>query len=146
MMKLPKTAFAGWRVLLVEDEPDNLEVATRVLRYYSAEIMTANNGKEALEVLQTFMPDFIVSDLSMPVMDGWGLCYEVKNNPKLSHLPIFALTAHAMVGDRERALSAGFDNYLTKPIAPATFVQQLLDILKNLSVFAERMQDVEGKV
>lgn len=138
-MKLPKTTFEGWKILVVEDEPDNLEVAMRVLRYYGAELMTATNGKEALEVLKTFKPDFIVSDLSMPVMDGWGLCYEIKNTPELATLPIFALTAHAMLGDKERALSAGFDNYLTKPLAPATFVQQLIDILSQMPAFSNRL-------
>jgi len=146
MMKVSKTAFVGWKVLVVEDEPDNLDVACRVLRHYGAEIATATNGKEALEQLKIFKPDFIISDLSMPVMDGWGLCYELQQDRATAEIPIFALTAHAMLGDRERAISAGFHNYLTKPLTPVNFVQQLVTILTAIPAFEHRIDAFTEKV
>ncbi len=138
-MKVSRTALTGWKVLVVEDEPDNLDVAFRILRYYGAEIVTATNGKEGLAALKTFKPDFIISDLSMPVMDGWGFCYELQQDRATTDIPIFALTAHAMIGDRERAIAAGFTNYLTKPLTPANFAQQLVVILTAIPAFQDRV-------
>ncbi len=121
-------------VLVVDDEPDNLEVVRLVLKYYKATVHSANNGKEALETLKQIRPDFIITDLSMPIMDGWEFAFHVKENPHTKDIPIFALTAHAMVGDRERTIAAGFHNYLTKPLSPITFLQQLLSVLGDVDL------------
>jgi len=145
MMKIAKTAFVGWKVLVVEDDPDNLDVAFRILSHYGAEIVMATNGKEGLAVLKTFKPDFIISDLSMPVMDGWGFCYELQQDRATADIPIFALTAHAMLGDRERAIAAGFTNYLTKPLTPANFAQQLVVILTAIPAFQDRADNFMAK-
>jgi len=145
MMKIAKTAFVGWKVLVVEDDPDNLDVAFRILSHYGAEIVTATNGKEGLDSLKTFTPDFIISDLSMPVMDGWGFCYELQQDRSTAQIPIFALTAHAMLGDRERAIAAGFTNYLTKPLTPANFAQQLVVILTAIPAFQDRVDNFMAK-
>jgi CheY-like chemotaxis protein len=139
-MSIAKDILRGWVVLVVEDEPDNLEVALRILRYYGAEVRTAGHGRDALEKLKDFRPDFIISDLSMPVMDGWGLLFELQQDRSLAEIPIFALTAHAMIGDRERAMAAGFDNYLTKPLTPATFMQQLVNLLVEVPQFESHIR------
>src|SRR4051812_41029277 len=106
----------SWIVLLVDDERDNLEVVAETLEFRGAEVKTALNGVEALDVLQTFMPNLIVVDLSMPVMDGWVLRTRIKAMPAIQNIPLLALSAHAMIGDKERALAAGFDGYMTKPV------------------------------
>lgn len=145
-MAIAKGILKNWKVLVVEDEPDSLEVAVRILKYYGAELATATNGQEALEVLKNFSPKFIISDLSMPTMDGWALLYELQQQRETAEIPVFALTAHAMLGDRERALAAGFSNYLTKPLTPATFMQQLVAILELVPEFADQMQSFNSEV
>ncbi len=136
-MLIPRTILTQWIVLVVDDEPDSLEVAARILRHYGAEVIIAGDGKEALKKLVTVRPTLIISDLSMPTLDGWGLIYELKRNRVTIDIPVIALTAHAMVGDRTRAISAGFHNYLTKPLTPATFLKDLLRLLVDLPEFAE---------
>jgi two-component system, cell cycle response regulator DivK len=131
MNKIQRDILQGWDVVVVDDEADSLEVATRILRFYGATVHTEMNGKEGLALIQKVKPRFILSDLSMPEMDGWGMLYELKHNIYTASIPIFALTAHAMVGDRERAIMAGFHNYMTKPLTPATFMQDLLVLLVN---------------
>jgi CheY-like chemotaxis protein len=116
----------SWHVLLVDDEPDNLEVVAETLEYRGAQVRTALNGLEALAVLQDFTPNLIIMDLSMPKMDGWELRTRLKNNPEFQTVPLLALSAHAMIGDKERALAAGFDGYLTKPVN----IQTLLDDIR----------------
>lgn len=108
--------ISTWRVMIVDDEPDNLEVVAETLEFRGAEVKTAANGKEALTILEDFDANLILTDLSMPVMDGWVLRSHVKNNPKLAQIPIIAVSAHAIAGDQDRALEAGFDGYMTKPI------------------------------
>jgi CheY-like chemotaxis protein len=129
----------GWNVLVVDDEPDSLEVATRILRFYGANVTSAGHGQEALEVVQKSAPRFIISDLSMPVMDGWGLLYELKQERSTMDIPVIALTAHSMVGDRQRAIEAGFHNYLTKPLTAATFMKDLLQLLLEEPVLASEL-------
>ena len=81
--------------------------------------------------------------LSMPVMDGWAMLKELRGDPCTASVPIIALTAHAMVGDRDKALAAGFQNYLTKPLQPATFVSQLLTILADVPHVAQLIEGHE---
>lgn len=105
-----------WHIMIVDDEPDNLEVVAETLEYRGAVVKTALNGKQALEILEDFSANLILTDLSMPVMDGWQMRARLKTNEKLNHIPVLALSAHAIAGDQERALEAGFDGYLTKPV------------------------------
>lgn len=114
-----------WSVLVVDDEPDNLEVAAEVLAYMGLTVQTATNGIEGLQKLQSFDPTLILLDLSMPGMNGWEMRMQVKSDPKTQHIPIVALTAHAMVADMQRALEVGFDGYMTKPINVRSFLQDL---------------------
>lgn len=121
--------IAGWKVLVVDEEPDRLDMAMRVLKFYGAGVYLACNGREALDIIARITPTFILADLSMPVMDGWELLHHVKGNPRTRPIPVIALTAHAMPGDRERALEVGFDHYLTKPLNPFTLLRDLLNLL-----------------
>lgn len=138
--KIPKTILQGWDVLLVDDEPDSLEVAQRILKFYSANVLAAENGQEALAIAVKARPKFVLTDLSMPVLDGWGLLYEMRQDPRTLETPVFALTAHAMTGDRERALAAGFHNYLTKPLMPATFINDLLLLIEGVPELASQLR------
>jgi CheY-like chemotaxis protein len=134
-----------WTVLVVEDEPDSLEVAERILHFYGAKVLTAVNGKEGLAAARAERPRFIISDISMPVMDGWGLIYELKLDRSLMDIPVIALTAHAMVGDRARAISAGFHNYLTKPLTAKTFMAQLFALLVEIPIFNEALGAIQNE-
>ena len=95
--------ISTWEVLLVDDETDNLEVVAESLQYLGIKVKTAEDGLQALEVLKSFNPSFIVTDLSMPGMDGWQLRMKVRELPNTTNTPVIALTAHAMAGDKERA-------------------------------------------
>jgi CheY-like chemotaxis protein len=114
-----------WAVLVVDDEPDNLEVVADTLTFYGVSVKTAEDGLDGLAVLQEFDPDFILLDLSMPKMNGWEMRTRIKADAKRSLIPIIALTAHAMPGDVERALAAGFDGYLIKPIDVRTLLDDI---------------------
>ena len=125
-----------WHILVVDDEQDNLEVVAETLEFKGATVRTAINGEEALSVLDDFQANLILTDLSMPVMDGWKMRYQIKTREALRHIPVLALSAHAIAGDQERALEAGFDGYLTKPVN----IHTLLDDIK--SAYIETKVDV----
>lgn len=125
---------SSWKVLLVEDDPDNLDVARQVLTFYGAQVYSAANGLEGLKLLDEVVPTFILLDLSMPNMDGWEMLRRVRANPRMAGVLVIALTAHAMNGDRERALKAGFDGYIIKPFMLSTFMG---DIKRCLSEMAQ---------
>lgn len=122
----------GWVVLVVDDEPDNLLVPQRLLKKCGAEVLTAANGKIGLALAIERKPRVIITDLSMPEMSGWEMLYQILKTPDIATIPVIALTAHAMNGDRERAMGAGFHNYLTKPLRPETFVNDLLNLLVDI--------------
>ncbi len=128
--------------MVVDDEPDSQEVASRILRYYGAQVCTASNGQEGLESIRTVRPRLVLSDISMPVMDGWSFISQIKNDRRTLDIPIIALTAHAMVGDRERAITAGFHNYLDKPLTPETFIKDLLRLLIDVPAFTAELSEV----
>jgi CheY-like chemotaxis protein len=143
MIQIPR-AFVGWEVLVVDDEPDSLEVATRMLKIAGAIVITASNGKEALQKVQAHPSQFkfVLSDLSMPDMDGWELLYQLKQETPTKDIPVIALTAHAMAGDRERGIAAGFHNYITKPLNPTNFIQQLINLLVEIPEYAPLLKAV----
>lgn len=115
------------KILVVEDIEDNLELVIQILgkRY---QMLEARDGEQGLEVARRELPDLILMDLSLPVLDGWEATRRLKEDPELKSIPVVAITAHAMGGDREKALAAGCDDYLTKPITPGP----LREIVKRL--------------
>jgi CheY-like chemotaxis protein len=122
----------GRVVVVVDDEPDSLEVAQELLEMYDVVVITAANGKEGLEKTIQHRPAFVISDLSMPEMSGWEMLHALKTDRTTSEIPVIALTAHAMVGDRARAIAAGFHNCLTKPLQPETFINDLIKIVIDI--------------
>jgi CheY-like chemotaxis protein len=104
------------RVLVVEDNRDNMMLIQDLLLVLRYDVITALNGVEGVEKATSELPDLILMDLSLPEMDGWTATKTIKANPITAHIPIIALTAHAMVGDREKAIDAGCDDYISKPI------------------------------
>jgi CheY-like chemotaxis protein len=132
MTKIPHNLLQDWNVVVVDDEDDSLEVARYILDFHGANVHTAGNGGEGLNLIYKVRPKFVICDLSMPEMDGWELLSELKQDPAAAEIPVIALTAHAMVGDRERAIAAGFHNYLTKPLTAATFMNELLRLLMDI--------------
>jgi CheY-like chemotaxis protein len=125
--------ISNWTVLVVDDEMDSIEVVTEVLEFYGVTVHNANNGVHALEVLQTVTPDLILSDLSMPQMDGWALLSNIRKNERLANVPVIALTAHAMSGDSQRGIAAGFTAYLTKPVSVVSLIQDLIERVPSLA-------------
>ncbi len=126
-------AAANWTVLIVDDEPDNLSIPKEVLTFYGAQVYTAVDGVTGLKVLEDISPTFILSDLSMPNMDGWEMLKRIRANPRLANVPVIALTAHAMSGDQARAIEAGFDGYIAKPFWLPTFWTEIERCLGDLS-------------
>jgi CheY-like chemotaxis protein len=104
------------RLLLVEDNEMSRSMMTRRLHRLGFEVTTALNGREAILKATSARPDLILMDLSLPILDGWSATQAIKADPQTFQIPIIALTAHAMAGDRERALAAGCDEYVTKPV------------------------------
>ena len=103
------------KILVVEDVDFNRELVVQLLedKYH---VIEAVNGQEGVELAERERPDLILMDLSLPVMDGWEATRRLKANDDLRSIPVIALTAHAMVGDEEKALAAGCDDYLVKPL------------------------------
>lgn len=129
----------GWDILIVDDEEDSLEVARYILDFYGANVVTASNGREGLALAKAVRPRFIISDLSMPEMDGWEMLHELQEDLATRDIPTIALTAHAMNGDRERAVASGFHNYLTKPLTARTFIDQLLILLMDIPALSQEL-------
>jgi CheY-like chemotaxis protein len=117
------------RILVVEDNKDNMTLITDVLSSMDYEVIPAKDGEEGLQVAKAEKPDLILMDLSLPRMDGWTATRQLKADTELAHIPVIALTAHAMIGDRERALAAGCDDYISKPINIRELAGKLTQLL-----------------
>jgi CheY-like chemotaxis protein len=115
----------GLRVLVADDNPAGRELVRETLGDHTATIDEAADGREALRKIREAPPDLVLLDIQMPIMDGFAVLREIRRDPALRSLRVVALTAFAMQGDRERALEAGFDDYVTKPITLAKLKSQL---------------------
>jgi two-component system cell cycle response regulator DivK len=104
------------RILYIEDYPDNRLLIRRVLMAEGYEVIEAANAHEALKIALLEPPDLILMDINLPEVDGYTLTARIRSTPKLSHIPVVALTANVMKGDRERVLEAGCDGYIQKPV------------------------------
>lgn len=113
------------RVLIVEDNRDNLELARYLLQAAGHTVLAAMNGAEGLACARQEHLDLVVSDLQMPLLDGYEMLRAMRADSAIPRMPMVAVTAFSMPGDSSRALAAGFDGYLSKPIDPETFVQSI---------------------
>lgn len=104
------------KILYVEDNEDNVFMLITRLRRKGFEVVVARDGAEGINIAHTEHPDLILMDLSLPVLDGWEATRRLKASPETKSIPIIVLTAHAMAGDREKAVAAGADEYDTKPV------------------------------
>jgi CheY-like chemotaxis protein len=115
----------SWVVLIVDDRIDNLEIARATLLFFGVNVDVASNGSDALAKIETVAPNLILLDLSMPQLSGWDLLKKIRENPKTTDIPVIALTAHAMLGDRERVMDAGFDGYISKPFDVTNLIMNI---------------------
>lgn len=117
------------RVLVVEDNEMNRDMLTRRLQRAGHEVIVAGDGAEGIEIAKLQRPDVILMDMSLPVMDGWQASRTLKATVETEAIPIIGLSAHAMTGDRERALEAGCDDYDTKPVEFARLQHKIQSVL-----------------
>jgi two-component system cell cycle response regulator DivK len=118
------------RILLVEDNEMNRDMLSRRLAKRGYDVSVAVDGQEGVDLAAAEQPELILLDMSLPVIDGWEVARRIRSDETTSDIPIIALTAHAMVGDREKALEAGCDDYDTKPVELKRLlgkIEQLLD-------------------
>jgi CheY-like chemotaxis protein len=113
------------RILIIEDNQFNHELIEYLLTQAGYQTLSAWDGLEGLDVARESLPDLILCDLQMPVMNGYEVVQRIKTEPQLNLIPIVAVTASSMSGDSEKAFSAGFDGYIAKPIEPRIFVEQI---------------------
>ncbi|TFH37552.1 MAG: response regulator [Anaerolineales bacterium] len=118
------------KVLIVEDVALNLDLLVQLLEDDYA-LVSAVDGQSGIELAAAERPDLILMDMSLPVMDGWTATRELKANPALAHIPIIGLSAHAMEGDRQKALDDGCDAYLTKPVDADLLLDMIEKMLKK---------------
>ena len=119
------------RVLLVEDNQDNFELVQFLLERAGYEVLGARTGRECLEIVKRDPPDLVLMDLSLPEMDGWTAARHLKADPKTACIPLVAITAHTLPGDRKRALDSGFNAYLSKPVNIQSFPQAIADAINK---------------
>jgi CheY-like chemotaxis protein len=117
------------KILLVEDNEMNRDMLSRRLLRKGFEVVIAVDGEQAVTMAESEHPDLILMDMSLPVIDGWEATRRVKTAKMTAHIPVIALTAHAMSGDREKAISAGCDDYDTKPIEMPRLLEKIEALL-----------------
>jgi two-component system cell cycle response regulator DivK len=117
------------KILLVEDNEMNRDMLSRRLVRNGFEVLVAVDGEQAVSVATADIPDLILMDMSLPIIDGWEATRRIKATATTAHIPIIALTAHAMAGDREKAIAAGCDDYDTKPIELARLIGKIAALL-----------------
>jgi CheY-like chemotaxis protein len=121
----PSVTPPSQSVLLVEDNEDNRIIYATALRYAGYEVFEAITGTEGVQQARTHLPGLILMDISVPELDGWEATALLKADPSTKHIPVIAVTAHALPGDEERSLEAGCDGYLAKPIPPAALLAEV---------------------
>jgi len=118
------------KILLVEDNEDNRDMLSRRLERKGFFVVLAVDGQDGVNKAREEMPDIILMDMSLPVIDGWEATRQIKSDASISSIPVIALTAHAMSGDREKAMAAGCNEYDTKPIDLARLLGKIEALLK----------------
>ena len=117
------------RILLAEDNEMNRDMLSRRLIRRGYTVLIAEDGQKAVEMAASEAPDLILMDMSLPIIDGWEATRRIKAEPETSGIPVIALTAHAMQGDREKALEAGCDDYDTKPVELPRLLEKMESLL-----------------
>lgn len=118
-------------VLIVEDNEDNRIVYSTILRHHGFRVSEALDGEEGIAKARRDLPDIILMDISIPLIDGWEVTQTLKRDASTTHIPVIALTAHAMPGDRERAMEVGCDGYLAKPCEPRAVLAEVNRLLSR---------------
>lgn len=121
----------GARIVVIEDNPANLELMMYLLSALGHQPASAVDGSDGLAVVRAVLPDLVLCDVQLPRVDGFEVARRMKADPRLAAIPLIAVTAFAMPGDRERALAAGFNGYISKPIMPERFLGQIGDFLSS---------------
>ncbi|MDC3401731.1 response regulator [Alphaproteobacteria bacterium] len=116
-------------ILIVEDNELNRDMLSRRLERRGFEISMAVDGQEGVDMVRALKPDLILMDMDLPILDGWGATRVVKNDPEVSHIPVIALTAHALAEHREQAEEAGADDFDTKPIELPRLLEKIERLL-----------------
>jgi len=119
------------KILYVEDDEMNRDMLSRRLGRKGYEVFTATDGEAGVAMARSTAPDLILMDMSLPVLDGWAATEQLKATPETRSIPIIALTAHAMVGDRQRAMEVGCDDYDSKPIELPRLLAKIEALLQN---------------
>src|SRR5262245_35866426 len=118
-------------ILLVEDNDMNRDMIAQYLGHYGYKVLTAREGNAAVELARAATPDLILMDISLPVLDGWEATRQIKAAPETEHIPVIALTAHAMASDRQKSMEAGCDDYEPKPIDFTRLMGKMRALLGN---------------
>jgi CheY-like chemotaxis protein len=119
------------KILYVEDNEDNIYVLESRLKRQGYIVLIARDGASGVELAISEQPDVILMDLSLPVLDGWEATRRIKAAPETRHIPVIALTAHAMAGDREKAIAAGCDDFDTKPVEMSRLLDKIDALVKR---------------
>jgi len=120
------------KILVVEDNEQNRILMRQILTYHGYDVLEATDGLTGLEMARAHMPALILLDIQMPVMNGFAVIRELRNNPEFRKIKAIAVTSFAMKGDREKALQAGFDEYVTKPIDTREFPELVKQVLSRM--------------
>jgi CheY-like chemotaxis protein len=118
-------------ILIAEDNPVNRELLRELLEMRGHTVAEACDGEEALRSIEQTQPDLVLLDIGMPLLDGFGVIRKIRENPRFASIPVVAVTAYAMQGDREKILSSRFDGYLSKPVDARSLVQELDRLLSR---------------
>ena len=116
-------------ILIIEDDKNSRELVAYLLTASGYATLSATNGEHGMQCINAKCPDLVICDLQMPIMDGYAVIRRLRANPATRGLPVIAVTAFSMVGDRESVLTAGFNGYMSKPIEPETFVAEVEQFL-----------------
>lgn len=119
------------RIVIIEDNPANMELMCYLATAFGHHVVTATDGSAGLDAVRREMPDLVVCDVHLPKLDGYEVARRLKADPALKGIPLIAVSALAMVGDRDKGLQAGFDGYICKPIEPEAFVPELERYLRT---------------
>ena len=122
------------KILYIEDNPQNMRLVRKILKHAGYDVVEAETGLEGLDVAEAERPDLIFVDVNLPDIDGLGATARLKAVPELAPIPTIALTANAMVGDREKAIEAGCDGYLPKPVSRTDLLKTVDEFLNHASL------------